>query len=61
MKAWWRRDSVALWATLPAFSVIPILLYSQFEGRLIEEPYLWLALGLFYAALALPHRETKIA
>lgn len=60
VKAWWRRDSVALWAALPAFSIIPILMYSQFEGRLIEEPYLWLALGLFYAAIALPHRETKI-
>lgn len=37
----------------PVFLVGPILVYSQFEGRFIEEPYLWLALGLFYSALSL--------
>lgn len=59
VRTWWRRDALALWVTLPAFSILPILLYSQFEGRLIEEPYFWLALGLFYAALALRRREAK--
>jgi O-antigen ligase len=37
----------------PAFLVGPILVYSQFEGRFIEEPYLWLALGLLYSAWTL--------
>ena len=30
--------------------VVPIFLYSQFEARLLQEPYLWLALGMFYGA-----------
>jgi hypothetical protein len=45
-----RRDGWAVWATLSAAMVVPILLYSQFEGRLLQEPYLWLTLGLFYGA-----------
>ena len=39
------------WAVLPAVLIVPIILYSQFEGRFLEEPYLWLCLALFYAAL----------
>ncbi|HKV86503.1 MAG TPA: O-antigen ligase family protein [Candidatus Dormibacteraeota bacterium] len=39
-----------LWILIPAVVIVPIGLYSQFEGRFIEEPYLWLALGLLYAA-----------
>ena len=35
---------------MPASRDLPILLYSQLEGRLIEEPYLWLAIGLLYSA-----------
>jgi putative inorganic carbon (hco3(-)) transporter len=42
-----RRD---VWSTLPALMVIPIFLYSQFEGRFFQEPYLWLSLGLLYSA-----------
>jgi hypothetical protein len=38
------------WSVLPAILIVPLILYSQFEGRFIEEPYLWLCLGLFYAA-----------
>jgi len=38
------------WSLLPAIVIVPIILYSQFEGRLVEEPYLWLCLGLFYAS-----------
>jgi O-antigen ligase len=38
------------WTTLPAALIVPIFLYSQFEGRFLQEPYLWLALGMFYAA-----------
>ena len=34
----------------PAFLIVPIVLFSQLEGRLIEEPYLWLAIGLVYSA-----------
>ena len=37
----------------PAFLAVPILAYSQFEGRFVEEPYLWLALGLLYSALTM--------
>jgi putative inorganic carbon (hco3(-)) transporter len=48
-----RRTPWRLWIVIPAVLIAPILAYSQFEGRLIEEPYLWLALGLFYAARTL--------
>ncbi len=48
-----RRTPWRLWVVTPAVLIAPILAYSQFEGRLIEEPYLWLALGLFYAARTL--------
>ncbi len=40
------------WVLLPAMLIVPILMFAQFEGRLIEEPYLWLCLALFYAAVA---------
>jgi len=43
-----RKDEWAVWTTLSAALVVPIFLYSQFEGRLLQEPYLWLALGMFY-------------
>lgn len=45
-----RTDRWTLWATVAGAMVVPILLYSQFEARLLQEPYLWLALGLFYGA-----------
>ncbi len=45
-----RRDDWAVWAALAAAMVVPIFLYSQFEGRFFSEPYLWLALGMFYGA-----------
>ena len=40
-----------IWVLVPAAVLIPILFYAQFEGRLIEEPYLWLCLALAYAAM----------
>jgi O-antigen ligase len=40
-----------VWVLLPAMLILPLLLYAQFEGRLIEEPYLWLCLALAYAAI----------
>ena len=52
-----RRDGWALWATVSAAMVVPIFLYSQFEGRLLQEPYLWLALGLFYGAQQVALRQ----
>ncbi len=57
-----RRTPWRLWVVIPAVVIVPILAYSQFEGRLIEEPYLWLALGLFYAAKTLenPSRTVKL-
>jgi O-antigen ligase len=45
-----RGDAMAFWATVPATLVVPIFLYSQFEARFLQEPYLWLALGVFYGA-----------
>lgn len=44
-----RRDEWALWSSLAAMLVIPIFLYSQFEARFLQEPYLWLSLGLLYS------------
>jgi len=44
------RNRRNVWAMLPAALIVPILLYSQFEGRLMSEPYLWLCLALFYSA-----------
>ncbi len=44
------------WIVMPALFVVPILVYSQIEGRLIEEPYLWVALGLLFAARMLEGR-----
>ena len=46
------------WVVVPAALVLPILAYSQVEGRMLEEPYLWLALGLLYSARAL-ERSTR--
>jgi O-antigen ligase len=45
-----RRDGWSFWSTLPATLIIPIFLYSQFEARFLQEPYLWLALGMYYSA-----------
>ena len=41
-----------VYATTAATLIVPIILYSQFEGRFLEEPYLWLMLALFYGAIA---------
>jgi len=51
-----RRGEWSLWATVPATLIIPIFLYSQFEGRFFQEPYLWLALGMLYSAEMLAQR-----
>jgi len=45
-----RRDDWAVWSTISAAMVVPIFMYSQFEARLLQEPYLWLVLGMFYGA-----------
>lgn len=45
-----RRSEWRNWIVMPALLLVPILVYSQVEGRLTEEPYLWLALGLLFAA-----------
>jgi len=47
----------SFWSTLPATLIIPIFLYSQFEARFLQEPYLWLVLGLHYSARMLAQRE----
>ena len=43
-----------MWVQVPMVLIVPIVLYSQFEGRFLEEPYLWLCLGLMYSAFQLP-------
>lgn len=45
-----RKDGWEVWTTISAAMVVPIFLYSQFEARLLQEPYLWFALGMFYGA-----------
>ena len=57
----WRRDAWSLWATVPATLVIPIFLYSQFEGRFFQEPYLWLALGMLYSAMLAQRGASAVA
>jgi O-antigen ligase len=52
-----RPDRWAFWSTLAATLVIPIFLYSQFEARFLQEPYLWLALGLYYSTRMLARRQ----
>lgn len=54
-----RRGPWSLWATVPAVLVVPIFLYSQFEGRFFQEPYLWLALGMMYSAMMSGQRATS--
>ena len=53
----------APWVTIPATLIVPIVVYSQIEGRLITEPYFWLSVGLLYAALtrqeALPAEDEE--
>jgi O-antigen ligase len=55
-----RRDGWVWWSTIPATLLIPIFLFSQFEGRFFQEPYLWLALGLMYSAHMLAHRHPTL-
>ena len=54
-EAW--RSRTVLWVVLPATLVVPIFLYSQFEGRFLEEPYLWVCVGLLYSAMLLERRR----
>ena len=55
-----RNDRWAFWSLLPATLIVPIFLYSQFEARFIQEPYLWVALGMFYSARMLARREPSV-
>ncbi len=50
-------DPWPFWSALASMLVIPILFFSQFEARFLQEPYLWLALGMFYSARLLAGRE----
>lgn len=43
-----RRRST--WTVISATLIVPIFIYSQIEGRFTQEPYLWLAIELLYAA-----------
>ena len=51
-----RGGTWSFWSTLAAALIIPIFLFSQFEARLLQEPYLWLALGMYYSARMLGQR-----
>src|SRR3989441_2475890 len=64
LEAWRARRRLgvwAIWATVPASLAVPIFLYSQIEGRFFSEPYLWLALGLFYSARQAAVRDKRSA
>ncbi len=53
VEAWRARSAIgewAVWATIPAALIAPIFIYSQIEGRFIQEPYFWPSLGLLYSA-----------
>jgi O-antigen ligase len=55
------KDPPAIWGTVPAMLVIPIFLFSQFEARFLQEPYLWLCLAMFYSARRLGERSRATA
>jgi O-antigen ligase len=49
-----RRDAARRpYILAPLFAVVVILLESQIQARLIDEPYLWIFLGLAWAAMSL--------
>jgi len=48
------------WIVVPAVLLLPILAFSQFEGRMIEEPYLWVMLGLIFSARILERSAPAI-
>ena len=54
-----RAGPWSFWSTVPAALVIPIFLFSQFEARFLQEPYLWLALGLYYSSRLIVRREAS--
>ena len=54
-----RAGPWSFWSSVPAALVIPIFLYSQFEARFLQEPYLWLALGLYYSSRLLAERQAR--
>jgi O-Antigen ligase len=54
-----RAGPWSFWSTVAASLVIPIFLYSQFEARFVQEPYLWLALGLYYSSRMLARRQAR--
>jgi putative inorganic carbon (hco3(-)) transporter len=55
-----RGDPWAPWAALPAMLVVPIFLFSQFEARFLQEPYLWLSLAMLYSAQAMSLRTRRL-
>jgi hypothetical protein len=56
-----RRDAWSGWSILAATLVLPIFVYSQFEGRFLQEPYLWIVLGALYSARMLSQRDARAA
>ena len=58
-----RRDQGdwLFWTTVPAALILPIFLFSQFEARFLQEPYFWVALGMYYSARMLAQRDAALA
>jgi len=54
-----RAGPWSFWSAVPAAVIIPIFLFSQFEARFLQEPYLWLALGLYYSSRLLVQRQAS--
>jgi O-antigen ligase len=53
------RDAWSPFITVSATLIIPIFLYSEFEGRFVQEPYLWLAFGMLYSAMLARRSEME--
>jgi putative inorganic carbon (hco3(-)) transporter len=59
LRAMGPRGPTWVWTALPATMVVPIFLYSQFEGRFFQEPYFWLVLALVYSSFTLAREGGK--
>jgi len=49
-----RKPSVRAYVLAPLLAIIVIVLGSQLQSRFVDEPYLWVLLGLAWSAMALP-------
>ena len=56
-----RHGPWSVWTVAAGTLVLPVFFYSQFEGRFLQEPYLWLALGMVYSAMTSADRGATTA